>query len=88
MPSPPHRLERLQSCMDNAGLNCTVVFGADNVNHLCRYRRYFGGFSGLVIERDGERTLVVMSDEVKSGRARKDECEAGVRDVLSGRECR
>ena len=35
-------------------LDATVVFGADNVNHLCGYWRYYGGVSGLVIGRDGE----------------------------------
>jgi len=49
--------------MEEETLDCTVVFGADNVNHLCGYWRYFGGPSGLVVGRDGERTLVVMLDE-------------------------
>jgi Xaa-Pro dipeptidase len=49
--------------MEDEKLDCTVVFGADNVNHLCGYWRYFGGPSGLVVGRDGERTLVVMLDE-------------------------
>ena len=62
-PRPPHRLERLRSWMDDEQIDCTVVFGADNVNHLCGYWRYFGGPSALVIGRDGERTLVVMLDE-------------------------
>ncbi|MGI8974169.1 MAG: M24 family metallopeptidase [Gaiella sp.] len=63
-PRPPHRLERLQASMGDARIDCTVVFGADNVNHLCGYWRYFGGPSALVVGRDGERTLVVMLDEV------------------------
>jgi Xaa-Pro aminopeptidase len=62
-PRPPHRLERLRSWMTDEQIDCTVVFGADNVNHLCGYWRYFGGPSALVISRDGERTLVVMLDE-------------------------
>ena len=62
-PRPPHRLERLRSWMDDEQVDCTVVFGTDNVNHLCGYWRYFGGPSALVIGRDGERTLVVMLDE-------------------------
>jgi Xaa-Pro aminopeptidase len=49
--------------MEDEKLDCTVVFGADNVNHLCGYWRYFGGPSGLVVGRDGERALVVMLDE-------------------------
>jgi len=49
--------------MEDERIDCTVVFGSDNVNHLCGYWRYFGGPSALVIGRDGERTLVVMLDE-------------------------
>ena len=44
MPRPPHRLERLQHVDGSRGaVDCTVVLGADNVNHLCGYWRYFGG---------------------------------------------
>ncbi len=64
MPRPPHRLERLHDWMSEEQLDCVVVFGTDNVNHLCGYWRYYGGPSALVIGRDGERTLVVMRDEV------------------------
>jgi len=63
-PRPPHRLERLRAWMEEERLDCAVVLGADNVNHLCGYWRYFGGPSALVLGRDGERTLVVMVDEV------------------------
>jgi Xaa-Pro aminopeptidase len=68
MPRPPHRLERLRAWMDDEKLDCTVVFGADNVNHLCGYWRYFGGPSALVVGRDGERTLAVMLDEARVAR--------------------
>jgi Xaa-Pro dipeptidase len=68
MPRPPHRLERLREWMGGERVDCAVVFGADNVNHLCGYWRYFGGPSGLVIGRDGERTLVVMRDEAQVAR--------------------
>ena len=61
---PPHRLERLRAWMEDERLDSVVVLGADNVNHLCGYWRYFGGPSALVLGRDGERTLVVMVDEV------------------------
>jgi Xaa-Pro aminopeptidase len=61
---PPHRLERLRTWMETVGVDCVAVFGADNVNYLGGYWRYYGGPSGLVIGRDGERTLVVMRDEV------------------------
>ena len=50
--------------MAESGVDCTVLFGADHVNHMGGYWRYFGGPSGLVVAADGERTLVVMRDEV------------------------
>jgi Xaa-Pro aminopeptidase len=62
-PRPPHRLERLRGWLEDQDLDAAVVLGADNVNHLCGYWRYFGGPSALVVGRDGERTLVVMADE-------------------------
>ena len=71
-PRPPHRLERLRAWMEAESVDCTVVFGTDNVNHLCGYWRYYGGPSALVIDRDGERTLVVMRDEVPIARALSD----------------
>jgi Xaa-Pro aminopeptidase len=60
---PPHRLERLRSWMAESGVDCTVVFGPDHVNHLCGYWRYLGGPSALVVTPEGERTAVVMLDE-------------------------
>lgn len=62
-PRPAHRLERLRTWLEDEQLDCAVLFGADHVNHLCGYWRYFGGPSALVLGRDGERTLVVMLDE-------------------------
>jgi Xaa-Pro aminopeptidase len=61
---PPHRLERLRGWMEANGVDCVAVFGADNINYLGGYWRYYGGPAGLVVTRDGERTLVVMRDEV------------------------
>lgn len=72
LPRPLHRLERLQNWMSDENVDCTVVSGADNVNHLCNYWRYFGGPSALVIGADGERTLCVMRDEVPIARASAD----------------
>ncbi len=72
MPRPLHRLERLQQWMAAETVDCAIVLGADNVNHLCGYWRYFGGPSALVIGSDGERTLVVMLDEVPIARALSD----------------
>lgn len=61
---PPHRLERLRSWMTSQDVDCSVVFGADNVNYLGGYWRYYGGPSALVVDADGDRTLLVMRDEV------------------------
>jgi Xaa-Pro aminopeptidase len=61
---PPHRLERLQAVREEQGLDCIVVFGADEVNYVAGYWRYYGGPSGVVLSADGERTLAVMRDEV------------------------
>lgn len=60
---PPHRLERLRTWMSDESLDACVVFGAQNVAHLGGYHRYYGGPSGLVIGKDGRRTLAVMFDE-------------------------
>jgi len=62
---PAHRTARLHAWMEEERLDAVALFGADNVIHLSGYARYYGGPSGLVIGRDGERTLVVMRDEVK-----------------------
>ncbi len=72
IPKPPHRLERLQHWMAAETVDCTIVLGADNVNHLCGYWRYFGGPSALVIGSDGERTLIVMRDEAPIASAHSD----------------
>ena len=61
---PPHRLERLRAWMTSQDVDCSVVFGADNVNYLAGYWRYYGGPSALVVDADGDRTLLVMRDEV------------------------
>src|SRR5689334_15065754 len=60
---PPQRLERVRSWMEEQQVDCLLLFGADHVNHLGGYWRYFGGPAALVIGKDGMRTLVVMRDE-------------------------
>jgi Xaa-Pro aminopeptidase len=50
--------------MEEERLDCVTAFGADHVNYLASYSRYYGGPSGVIVGRDGERTLVVMRDEV------------------------
>lgn len=68
IPRPAHRLERLNEWMTTESLDATVVFGATNVAHLGGYARYYGGPAGLVVARDGRRTMVVMYDEVPVAR--------------------
>lgn len=67
-PSYPTRLERLTAWLADSGLDCAVVFGTDNVNHLAGYWRYFGGAAAVVVGRDGKRTLVVALDEAPIAR--------------------
>ena len=62
-PSYPTRLERLTAWLEESGLDCAVLFGADHVTHFTGYARYFGGASAVVVGRDGSRTLVVALDE-------------------------
>jgi Xaa-Pro dipeptidase len=49
-----------------------VVFGADAVNHLCGYWRYFGGPSALIVGAGGDRTLLVSVDEAPIAEATAD----------------
>jgi Xaa-Pro aminopeptidase len=62
---PPHRLERLRAWMQEHELDAVVVTGADEVNYVAGYWRYYGGPGAVVVGRDLERTLVVMRDEVR-----------------------
>jgi Xaa-Pro aminopeptidase len=71
-PRPPHRLERLRAWMGKQRIDCAVVFGSDNVNHLCGYWRYYGGPSALVVAPDGTSTLAVMVDEAPIARQLSD----------------
>ena len=64
----PTRLERLTGWLDESGLECAVLLGADHVTHLTGYARYFGGPAAVVVGRDGTRTLVVALDEAPIAR--------------------
>ena len=48
---PPHRLERLRTGWTREAVDCVVAFGPDNVNYLAGYSRYYGGPSGVVVDR-------------------------------------
>lgn len=64
MERPAHRLERLRGWMEEHAVDALVACGAKSVNYLAGYSRYYGGPAAVVVERSGERTLVVMRDEV------------------------
>jgi Xaa-Pro aminopeptidase len=64
----PTRVERLTAWLDESDLDCAVLFGADHVNHLAGYWRYFGGAAAVVVGRDGWRSLVVALDEAPIAR--------------------
>jgi Xaa-Pro aminopeptidase len=70
IPSHPTRLERLTAWLRESKLDCAVVLGADHVNHLAGYSRYFGGPAAVVVGGDGVRTLVVALDEAPIARER------------------
>jgi Xaa-Pro aminopeptidase len=65
---PPHRRERLGTWMQAEDATCAVLFGADHVTHLTGYARYFGGPSAVVVDAEGDCTLVVMQDEAPVAR--------------------
>jgi Xaa-Pro aminopeptidase len=64
MEPPASRHHRAIAWMAGSGLDAMVVTGADLVNWIAGYSRYYGGLYAAVITRDGERTLVVARDEV------------------------
>ena len=66
--SYPTRVERLTGWLEESELDCAVVLGADHVNHLAGYSRYFGGPAAVVVGRDGARTLVIALDEAPIAR--------------------
>lgn len=70
----PDRVQRLCAWMAEQGLDCVVAAGAQAVNHLLGYWRYFGGAAAAVIEQSGARTLVVARDEAESAEMPLDAC--------------
>ena len=51
--------------MDERSLDVAVAAGVETVVHLAGYWRYFGSPPALVLDRNGERTLVVQFDEAE-----------------------
>jgi Xaa-Pro aminopeptidase len=62
------RLERLWAWMEDERLDCTVAVGADHVNHLTGYWRYFGMPAAAVMQKDGRRTLAIIRFEEQAAR--------------------
>ena len=65
----PDRIERLRTALTKRDLDAMVAAGTDATTHLCGYWRYFGSPTAVVVDREGERTLVVQSDEAEAARA-------------------
>lgn len=74
---PPHRYQRLRGWMEAENLDACVTFGPKHASHLAGYARYYGGPAGVVVSRDGTRTLSVMFDEAPVAR------ELGDADVVT-----
>ena len=65
---PSHRCERLREWMEAEDLDACLAFGPKHASHLAGYARYYGGPAGVVVGRDGTRTLAVMYDEAPVAR--------------------
>lgn len=72
------RLERLSAWMEEERLDCTVAVGADHVNHLTGYWRYFGMPAAAVVQSDGRRTLALIRFEEEPARELSDADEIAV----------
>jgi len=68
----PGRIERLRALIEEERLDAFVAAGAEPVNHLCGYWRYFGSPPAFTVGRDGRRTLVVQLDEAEEARSTAD----------------
>ncbi len=64
MAPPAPRLERVTAWISASDLDALVVTGPALVNWITGYSRYYGGPAAAVISPAGERTLVVLRDEV------------------------
>jgi Xaa-Pro dipeptidase len=65
MAPPEPRLERVMAWMAANELDALVVTSPALVNWVTGYSRYYGGPTAAVVAASGERTLVVMRDEVE-----------------------
>jgi Xaa-Pro aminopeptidase len=54
--------------MEDEQLDCVVAAGADHVNHLTGYSRYFAMPSAVVVGHDGQRTLALIQFEESPAR--------------------
>jgi len=64
MTPPVPRLERVTAWISANDLDALVVTGPALVNWITGYSRYYGGPAAAVISPAGERTLLVLRDEV------------------------
>ena len=64
MAPPVPRLQRVTEWMTAESLDALVVTGPALVTWLTGYSRYYGGPAAAVVTPAGERTLVVLRDEV------------------------
>ncbi len=64
MPPPVPRLQRVAEWMTARDLDALVVTGPALVTWITGYSRYYGGPAAAVLTPAGERTLVVLRDEV------------------------
>jgi Xaa-Pro dipeptidase len=64
MPPPVPRLQRVTDWMAASGLDALVVTGSALVTWITGYARYYGGPAAAVVSPAGDRTLVVLRDEV------------------------
>jgi Xaa-Pro aminopeptidase len=64
MAPPAPRLQRVTAWMADEDIDALIVTGPALVTWLTGYSRYYGGPAAAVVSPAGERTLVVLRDEV------------------------
>ena len=59
----PNRVDRLRRWLEEQGLQHAIAVGAEPVNHLLGYWRYYGSPAAAIVSEDGELSLTVVYDE-------------------------
>ena len=70
--APVHRLARLQDGLRNLDAAGAVLVGSMHGAHLAGYSRYYSGPVALVVDRDGQRSLIVPAYEVEAATKHSD----------------